>query len=229
MKDKKELYIAVAIVLAALVIAFQPGEAATLTVSGDGEVFAAPDTAEFSFYVNALAPTVDEAKSLVDSQQQEITAGLLLNGVPKENIQTQSYSIDKEERWDKESDTYIFVGWRVRTSISVKTKNIGSVGSLIDVVAENGGEMYGSIRFYIEDDEELREASMAEAIAEAKSKAESAAKEAGVRLVRIKSIAPSYNNYPIYRGYAEFAAAGAAIEPGEEEVSASVTIVYEVA
>ena len=65
MKDRKDAYIA--IVLAALIIAFQPGESRTLSVNGNGEAAAAPDTASLTFYVSSLEPTA-AAKSDVTSR-----------------------------------------------------------------------------------------------------------------------------------------------------------------
>ena len=224
MKGRKDTYIAIAIVVAALIIAFQPGEPGVLSVNGNGEVAAAPDTAGFSFYVDALRPGAGEAKAVVDSAQQAIVAKLVAAGVPRENIQTQSYSLRKEQRWSNGS--YVDLGWRARSSLSVETGNVGNVGKLVDAVAANGGELGGQIRFYIRDDSALREKALAEAVAEAKEKAKAAAESAGVRLVRIKSITPGYNYYPVYRA---LSAEGANIEPGEEKMSATVSIIYEVA
>ncbi|MGH7806837.1 MAG: SIMPL domain-containing protein, partial [Thermodesulfobacteriota bacterium] len=72
------------------------------------------------------------------------------------------------------------------------------------------------------------------AVGDAKATAETVAKAAGVRVVKIVRISPSYEvPGPVYRDFlqAKVAAAESAptpIEPGELTVSATVNIVYEI-
>ena len=126
MKGNKDSYIAMAIVVAALIIAFQPTEPATLSVNGKGEVTAIPDSAEFSFYIDALRPSAMEAQSVINTKQNAIMAGLEEAGIPKQYIQTQSYLIHKEQRWHNGS--YVDLGWRARSSFSIKDYSIDNLG-----------------------------------------------------------------------------------------------------
>lgn len=137
--------------------------------------------------------------------------------------------------WDG-GDTRVLVGYDVYQTISVKIRDTDKAGELIAGVTSKGiTDIYGP-NFTIDDEDELQRDARRDAIEDAREKAEQLADDLDVRLVRIVSFSENGGGY--YPMYAKMemamdSSAGAApvapnITPGENRISASVTITYEI-
>ncbi|MDQ5927671.1 MAG: uncharacterized protein QG633_109 [Patescibacteria group bacterium] len=136
--------------------------------------------------------------------------------------------------WDG-GDTRVLVGYDVYQTISVKIRDTDKAGELIAGVTAKGiTDIYGP-NFTIDDEDELQRDARHEAIEDAREKAEQLADDLDVRLVRIVSFNENGGGY--YPMYAKMEMAmdsdGAApvaptLTPGENRISASVTITYEI-
>lgn len=227
----------IATLLYVLASGFRPG---TLSVSGDGEVTAAPDSARFCFAVDELQPTPARAKEAADKKHNSAVDKLLSLGVPKHNIQTQDYSLEKEEDYNKRTKRYKRLGYRARIIVLVRTNKIAEAGELIDAIANEGCELTGPIEFYVENDKPLRDQALAKAIAAAKAKAALISSESGVKLGRIQAINPSISiefvapemELSRMRSLSslvmdQHVTTKAGIEPGQKKVKATVAMIYE--
>ena len=65
----------------------------TITVSGDGEVFAVPDTASFSVTVQEEAKEVRDAQDVATKKSNDIIAYLKSQDINEKDIQTTDYSV----------------------------------------------------------------------------------------------------------------------------------------
>jgi uncharacterized protein YggE len=202
-------------------------------VSGEGEVTVTPDIATLYLGIEAKADSVAEAQSQATGAMEAVMDALADNGVDEDDIQTQYFSIDQDTRWS--DDEYIIIGYEVNNMVTVKIREIDNVGVIIDAVAEAGGDLtrVNSIAFSVDDPSEYYEEVRAEAMADAKAKAEQLASLAGVELG-----APTY----IYEGsvyspvdYRDMGGvvvptaiveSSTAISPGELEVTLSVQVAY---
>ncbi len=136
--------------------------------------------------------------------------------------------------WDG-GDTRVLVGYDVYQTISVKIRDTDKAGELIAGVTSKGiTDIYGP-NFTIDDEDELQREARQDAIEDAREKAEQLADDLDVRLVRIVSFSENGGGY--YPMYAKMElsmdSAGAApmapnITPGENQISASVMITYEI-
>ncbi|GMU73853.1 MAG: SIMPL domain-containing protein [Candidatus Campbellbacteria bacterium] len=70
-----------------------------ITVSGEGEVFAVPDIAEFTYTVYAEAKTVGEAQEMAAEKGNAIIAFLKGEGIAEKDIRTVSYSANPKYEW----------------------------------------------------------------------------------------------------------------------------------
>lgn len=73
-----------------------------ITVSGEGEVFAVPDIAEFTFSVFAEAKTVGDAQEAAAEKGNAIIAFLKGEGIDEKDIKTISYSANPKYEWTNE-------------------------------------------------------------------------------------------------------------------------------
>ena len=68
----------------------------TISVSGEGEVFAVPDTATFSVTVREKAKEVKDAQDAATKKGNDIIAYLKQGGVEEKDIKTVDYSVNPD-------------------------------------------------------------------------------------------------------------------------------------
>ncbi|TES84730.1 MAG: DUF541 domain-containing protein [Dehalococcoidia bacterium] len=198
-------------------------------VNGQGEVTVTPDLATLWLGVEAQADTVTEAQSQAVEAMDNVMTALTDNGVDEDDIQTQYFSIDQVTRWD--DDEYVVIGYRVTNMVIAKIRDIDNVGTIIDAVAEAGGDLtrINNIAFSVDDPSEYYEEAREEAMADAKDKAEQLADLAGIELGQPTYISEG-NIYPpvVYRdaGMAPEEGYTTSISPGEIELTLTVQVAY---
>jgi len=204
-------------------------------VNGTGEVMAAPDVANLRLGIEAQKATVSEAQSEAAAAMANVGAALEDNGVAEEDIQTQSFNIQKITRWDDDTKQEIVIGYRVTNIVAVKVREVDNVGSIIDAVAMVGGDYtrVDSINFTIEDPSAYQGEARMEAIADAEAKAEQMAELTGIDLGKPTYISESsYVPSPVSRVAYEMAAPTAVgavetpISAGEMTITVNVQIAY---
>lgn len=220
----------------------------TISVSGDGEVFASPDIANISFTVRETAAKVSDAQDKVSVKVKSALSVVRKAGVADKDIKTQNYSSYPTYEWQEGTPActstvcppyrpgkQVITGYEVSQMVTVKVRNLESVNSLVDGLAGAGvTEMQGP-NFAIDQEDALKDQARAQAIDKAKAKAETLAKQLGVSLVRIVSFNEG-GNYPIY---ARAMAAGVAMDSaakapmpelpqGQQSITSNVTITYEI-
>ena len=204
------------------------------TIKGTGEVTVIPDTALISFGISKTSPTVQEAKNQVNEIANKITQDIKNLGVNVKDIKTTNYSINPQ--YDYRTSQQIVTGYSVDTNIEVKLQPIDKANQAIDAATKDGANQISGAQFTIDDSKEkelIREARK-KAIKDAKEKARDLANAAGIRLGRIVDIQEDAQNYP--RPYMrEFMAADKStdsapteLNPGENKISTTVSLSYEI-
>ena len=205
-------------------------------VSGEGEVTVTPDLATLYLGVEAQADTVAEAQSQAAEAMDAVMDALDASGVDEDDIQTQYFSISEETRWDYDDDEEIPLGYEVTNTVEVKIRDIDNVGSVIDAVAEAGGDYtrVNYLTFSVDDPSEYYAEVREEAMADALNKAEQLADLAGVELG-----APTYISEGSVYSLVDYRDSGMAvpteegyetsISPGEIDVTLAVQVAYAIA
>jgi len=201
-------------------------------VTGTGEVSAVPDTVSLRLGIEATEVSVTQAQTQAAEAMNEVMAALTSNGVAEKDIQTQYFSIRQVTRWDREKEEDIVIGYRVTNRVTAHIRDIDKVGSIIDAVAEVGGDLtrIDSISFSIDDPSAYYEKAREEAIADATAKAEHLASLAGVKLGKPTYISESTyvpRVYPQVEVEMEVMPPSATpISPGEVEIILTVQVGY---
>ena len=202
-------------------------------VIGHGEVNAAPDIAILQLGISAQRASVAEAQAEAATSMDKVMAALKQSRVADKDIQTQYFSIQQVTRWDQDRQQEIVIGYRVSNMVIAKIREIAKTGSIIDAVAEVGGDLtrIDNISFSIDDPSEYRKEARDKAMADAKAKAEQLANLGGVRLGKPTYISESIS-YPVYppvrvaEGPVLAPVPTTPISPGEMKVSLDIQVVY---
>ncbi|MFC1904872.1 SIMPL domain-containing protein [Chloroflexota bacterium] len=203
-------------------------------VNGSGKVTAEPDIATLRLGIEAQETSVADAQSKANEAMNRVMDALTDNGVDDKDIQTQRFSVQKATRWDREKEQEIAVGYRVTNMVTAKIRKIDEAGSIIDAVAEAGGDLtrIDSIAFSVDDPSAYHEEAREKAMAEAKAKAKQLAGLGGVTLGKPTYMSESsYVPGPIYRpDFVEKMVGAPAVEtsvsPGEIEITVNVQVAY---
>lgn len=203
------------------------------TVDGTGKATGVPDTAQFSVGVNKQAPTVQQAQDQVNSAVNKISDDLKKLGVAENDIQTTNYSVNPNI--DFTSGNQTTTGYTVNATIEVKVKDTNLANKALDAATANGANVVNGVSFGLNDDEQakLEEQARGEAIKNAKAKAESIARQAGIRLGRIVNVTvnPTSEPRPVVEkmSLAQSADTGAPtqLQQGSNDVNVTVSLSYE--
>jgi uncharacterized protein len=224
--------------VAALVLTFAAAASSdaaapgTLSVSGQGEVRAAPDQAVLSTGVATTAPTAAAALSANAAKMNAVFATLKRLGVPDKSIQTSNFTVSPQypPYNANESGVQKIVGYQVSNQVSVTLDDPKKLGPTLDALVAAGSNQINSVGFVIRDTAELLTKARAAAVADAIARAHTYAAAAGVTLGPILSIqeGSSEGPRPMYDVVVTAQRAGAPTPtaPGEQSVSATVTVVF---
>ncbi len=201
----------------------------TVTSSGQGEALAAPDMAEMFFGTTVVTTDAKEALAQANETAEKITAAVKSAGVTAEDIQTANVSVWPDQT--NEGGKTVITGYRASIQVRVKIRDIDEIGAVIGAASDAGANEIGGPNFMLDDDDAVRSEAIELAIADARARAEVMAKAAGKSLGEIISVSEAGVSGPIYGGanyaFAADAARALTIEPGQLDIAAHVTVVFE--
>jgi hypothetical protein len=204
----------------------------TITISGEGKVFSAPDIGIISLGVVSDAKTVAAAQKDNVTKMNKITQAIKDLGVEEKDLKTINYSI--YPRYQYLSGRSDIIGYEVSQTIEVKIRNLNKVGDIISKGAELGANQTGSLSFTFDDQEKLNQEARTKAISNAKEKANTLADVLGVKLIKIIDFSESSYQPPApYYSEKALGIGGGGdatpdIQTGQNEITSNVTIVYEI-
>lgn len=219
----------------------QENQTRTLTVSGEGEVSAAPDMAVISIGVVSEAQSAAEALEKNSAQMAATIEKLKAQGIAARDLQTSGLSVSPRyasrtsassprPTQPAEDDAPKIVGYTARNAVTARLRNLEKAGGVIDEAARSGANSLGGISFGFANPAPMVDEARRKAVADAKARAALYAEAAGVELGPLMSIQDGYARLPQPKGgFVAFDAVrerSAPIEAGEASVSANVTLVY---
>lgn len=197
----------------------------TVTVSGTGSIAVVPDMATITLGVRHEAPTAQEALRKMSEGLGPVLAHLAESGVAERDIQTSGLSLDPV-RVHREGEAPRLAGYAAYSTVSVRLRDLDSVGAVLDSIVSEGANQMSGISFSLADPSVAEDDARRAAVADALLRAETYAAAAGVSLGEVLSISESgYGGGPMPAAYA-MRDSSVAVAAGEIEVSASVTVVY---
>lgn len=211
--------------------------ARTIRVSGVGEFRAQPDLASVNFAVETTAATAEEAGASNADRMTRVIEALMAAGVARSEIRTSGYSLYPEYAQDSrpggELEPPRIRGYRARNQVTARTRDLAEVGTLIDAGLAAGANSLAGVGFELENSDAAEAEALSRAVADARRAAQTMADALGVTLGPVLDASTdSQPIRPMYRGdvvQMEMArAAPTPIEPGEQTVTASASLVFSI-
>ena len=206
----------------------------TVTSQGSGTVSAIPDIATMSFGVSAQTKDAKAALDQVSGKADKVTAALKSAGVADKDIQTANVSVYPQygDQPSTSSKQPPIIGYQASLSVTAKVRDLSSLSKVIGAASDAGVDNINGPTFSISDDSSSREQAIAKAVADARTTAAAMAKAAGKSLGDVVSVTSNAATSRVPIAFdAVPSAAGSAkavpIQPGQLDVNADVTVVFE--
>lgn len=204
-----------------------------ITVVGQGSATVEPDIARVTVGVETSAVTIAEAVAENEAQMESILAALSEAGIADRDIQTTNFSISLDrypEPMPRTDEGQAEPVYRVSNMINVTIRDLDQVGAVLDAVIEAGANNIWGVSFTVDDPSEAQAEARADAVANARERAEALAELSGVELGPVMSVSEVVSGGGIPMAYdavvERAAGGGTSISPGELEIGYQVQVSY---
>lgn len=176
----------------------QMNQEPSITVGGEGEIWAEPDMAVVTVGVTANAATSREAMAEVNRRIAAVITGAKAQGLQDRDVQTTGLSLQPIYRQRPRSDDspLEIQGYRASNNVSLTVRTLSLAGPVLDAAVANGANVVGSLSFSISNPQELRMQALAAATANAETRAHAIAAAAGVTLRGVLTISEESVSIP---------------------------------
>lgn len=206
----------------------------SITVTGQGVVYAKPDVGFINVGVEIQRKTAKEASEENAKIMNQIVSALLKLGVKEDDLTTIDYSIQPVYNYPQ-NEPPVLIGYMARNYLSIKiTKKLangnldtGFMGEILDTATSNGANLISGISFDISNKDELKLEAIKLAMEDAKKKAEVALKVVDEKIMGVAEINISDISYPVYGNMKNLAPESAPpIFTGSESVQVTVNVKF---
>jgi uncharacterized protein YggE len=194
-----------------------------ITVVGTGSAHAVPDVSDWSFGVQSDSDTASGALTEASAATGRILDALRRAGVSKQDLRTEQVSLYPR----MSNDGRDVVGYTASSSVHATVHEVAKAGSVVDAaIAAGANQVSGPILRVADSQAQYREAVDA-ALDDARARADAIAAKAGVKLGAPVTIIENGGGSPVpVYDRALASAAEMPIEPGTQEISASLTVTF---
>ncbi|MCA8878419.1 MAG: SIMPL domain-containing protein [Rhodobacteraceae bacterium] len=221
-------FLALFAVLWTLAFGFVPASAAerTITVTGEGQVAAAPDLATVRLGVAVRADSARAAVTGMSDAMQQVMDAVTAAGIADTDVQTEGLNLGTVYAPRPEEGPPPAPEFEARTIVALKSHDIAGLGGLLDTLVSSGANELQGVTFGLTDPKSAEDDARRDAVADALAKAKLYAEAAGVTLGAVISItengaAPG----PVVMMRAAAAGSGVPIAEGLVAVTERVTVV----
>ncbi|MDB5265344.1 MAG: hypothetical protein JWM39_57 [Parcubacteria group bacterium] len=219
----------------------------TITVTGEGKSNAAPDIAMITYTVQQTATTVKAAQDAATKQTNDSIAALKAEGIADVDVKTLGYNVNPQYSSNTTScppgvmcpmvvtNTNTITGYQVSQTVQVKVRDTTKAGAVLQKLGTLNVQNISGPNFMVDDTTAVTDAARANAIADARTKADTLAKQLHVRLGNVVSYNENGGAYPspmysaLSKGATMDAVAPAPSLPtGTNETDVTVSVTYEI-
>jgi uncharacterized protein len=215
-----------------------------VSTSGTATVKVTPDKVSVTVGVETRGETAEEAAAANAELMNKVIAALKDLGIADDQISTNWYSVYPVYEWKSPPCIEIYPqppecapkneisGYAASNSVTVTLDASENVSEVIDAAVEAGATNVNGAYFFVSNarQEEIRESLIADAIANARSRADKAADAVNMDITGVKSINLNDVYFPVfYKDFAASSEGGASstpILPGQQEISQTVQVTF---
>jgi uncharacterized protein len=213
-------------------IVAQPVGGTRLDISATGEVSRVPDIAIISAGVVTRGQTATQALSANAERMERVRAALNRAGIAERDIQTSTVSLNPDYVYQERQPPRLS-GYQASNQLNVRFRDIRNAGRILDALVAEGANSINGPTLTIDKPESALDEARTKALAAGRARAELYARSLGMRVVRLLSVSePGVIRGPEIivtgmRAQAADVAAKTEIAPGEQQLSVSLQMSFE--
>ena len=201
-----------------------------LDVVATGAASRVPDLARISAGVVAAAPTASGALAENGRRMAAVRAALRGAGISDRDVQTSQVSLNPQYRQDQSGDSAPkIIGYLANNEVSIRFRDVAATGAILDTLVAQGANQINGPTLEVSKPEEAFDEARTKALAIARARAELYARATGKRVGRILAISEAGSDSPggPRPMMAQMRVAGLAIDPGEQSLSVTLSVSFE--
>lgn len=220
----------------------------TITVSGVAKTEQSNQIANFTAGVESIEETKEKALEKTNETMNQLIVKIKELGIKKEDIQTQNANVYQETEYipmespvsnliypPPERGEAIKGSWRANNSINIKLREVEKADALLAILNNSDANYVYGPDFSIDNTESAGDELLAEAVTNAREKAEKIANANNQRVGKIISLTEGGSYSPYYRSAVPMTGGGgitetaidADLEPGSSNIRKTVTVTFE--
>ncbi len=210
----------------------------TITVSGQGKLYAKPDLIIVNLSVKTEKKTPGEAMQENTKKMNNIIQKMRGLNILEKDIQTTNFSLYPRYEWrSKEifppTGKRVLAGYEIDQTIKVKVRKLDQISDVINTASKNGANQIGDLQLTIENPEKIKAETRLQAIQQAKVQARSLAQALGVHLGKIVDVQfdnqmPRPMMSKVMGSAMEGSTAGPQIATGQNLIQTTAKITYQI-
>lgn len=186
MHTLRAMAFAAAAVFAAPAMAQSETRGTLLSINAQGVSEAAPDMATITVGVLVSGRTAREAQAENSRQMQALIGALREQSLDDRDIQTASISV--RPQFARRDNRRAISGYQASNSVRVRVRDLAATGRILDVVAAAGGDTASGVTLSFQDPAAQFDIARANAVAEARRRADLYARAFGLRVHRLIAV-----------------------------------------
>lgn len=211
-----------------------PFQMKTITVQGHGTASRSPDQIRIEMTLGQRDTEFSNAIANCNQRVAQIKAAAQSARVDEDGIKTANFGVEIESEYDSQARKRFEIGFIARQSVFVVLPwEKQSVGEFLSAIIQCGAEPRIMLTFVVSDAEGLRQEVIANAVENAKRRAEIIASAAGIKLGPIQHIHYGYSEIRVTsepnelrEAFSRNSAASPDIDPDDVESDDTVTITW---
>ncbi len=199
----------------------------TITVTGTGKTTVVPDVARVTVGYSSTQPSVKAARSTAAAAMTGVIAAIKALGIADADVRTVGLNLYPQYANNAPGK---IVGYSISEQLQVTVRDLDKVGDVVDVATAKGATDVSGVSFELADPDAAMNQARAAAVAAARASADAMARAGNVSLGAVVAM----TDVNVATPYPMMMAAGKAVDgsiatpvqPGTQDVTAQVTVVF---
>ncbi len=208
----------------------------TVSVSAEGKVTVSPDIANISFSVVSEGYDPESVADENNKKMDKAIGFVKSQGIEEKDIKTTQYNLSPRYEYDEDTRETFISGYALTQTVLIKVRDLAKVAKVLGGLPKLGINRIESVSFDIDDSEKYLAEARNKAFEKARAKAENMSAQNRVRLGKVINFYEYQSGpFPYYQemktlglGGGETAPALPQIQPGTQEVTVQVSVIYEI-
>ena len=205
-----------------------------ISVTGEGKAYSKPDIAMINLGMHSEALKSQDAVDKNNTIMNNVINSVKDLGIEEKDIKTTSYNLSPLYIYTEKGRT--FKGYSLDQQLQVKIRNFEKVSDVLDKASSLGANTIGDLQFTVDNPETAKSEARAKAIENAKEKAVSIFTQSGLQMGNLINVYEggfggcglgcAQPTYGLGGAMDKIASVAPEIQPGQTEISTTVTLTY---